>query len=148
MGHKLFIPLAYNNLSPEKEFLRLLKEDHRQRRKILESDHCLIEASRLRVLQVAENFSHCFGMDCANRIVRRICQLPVEYPENGNSIESLVAGTSDPLTAFLALARSPSHADHLFGLNDFFLPQTKVGISFLEKIESPHRFYFVILISK
>jgi len=123
--------------------------DHpEQKRKSLVWDDCLAKAAEVRAEQVSDTFSHCFKGDCANRIVRRVCRLPTEYSENGNSIESLVAGTPDTKIAFEALLRSSSHADHLLGRNSFFIQQTRIGIAYLDKLGSTYRFYFVILISK
>jgi len=131
-----------------KEFLKYIVDHPEQRRKLLVWDDCLAKAATVRVEQISTIFSHCFKDDCANRVVRRICKLPLEYAENGNSIESLVAGTPDTKIAFEALLRSSGHTDHLLGRNSFFVEQTRIGIAYLEKVDSAHRFYFVILISK
>lgn len=144
----IYLPIAFTPNNRVEKFLEYLTGHPDQKRKLMVWDDCLAKAASIRAEQVAITFSHCFQGDCANRIVRRGCTLPLQYAENGNSIESLVAGTGDPQISFNALLRSSGHTDHLLGRNSFFVEQTRVGIAYLEKIGSPYRFYFVILISK
>lgn len=144
----IYLPIAFTSNNKAEEFLEYIVNHPQQKRKLLAWDDCLAKAATVRSEQVSTIFSHCFKDDCVNRVVRRICKLPTEYPENGNSIESLVAGTPNTKIAFEALLRSSGHTDHLLGRNSFFAEQTRIGIAYLEKVDSTYRFYFVILISK
>ena len=70
------------------------------------------------------------GGEWPNATARRFgCNLPVEYGDDWNGCESLVAGSPDAAVMFNALANSPSHRVHLFGLNEFFRQQTHMGIA-------------------
>lgn len=111
-------------------------------------DSCLTAAAQLRASQVAIEFDHCFMGYCANKIVRTLCPLPQEYPDEGNSIESLVGGVENSSVALRALLRSEKHANHLLGRTPFFKEQNRVGISFLHEPQSKYQYYYVILISK
>lgn len=111
-------------------------------------DPCLELAAKIRVEQISIEWGHCFQGNCANRIVRAICPVPTDYPENGNSIESIIGGVKNPISALTALLGSNSHADHLLGRNEFFRSQNRVGIAFLDRVGSPYTFYYVFLISK
>lgn len=146
--NSIYLPLAFTPSNKAKEFLEYLASHPEQKRKSLIWDECLAKAAGIRAEQISNTFSHCFEGDCVNRIVGRVCRLPLEYAENGNSIESLVAGTPDTKIAFEALLRSSGHTDHLLGRNNFFVEQTRIGIAYLEKVGSAYRFYFAILISK
>ena len=146
--NSIYLPLVFTPNNKAREFLEFVVGHPEQKRKLLVWDDCLAKAAAVRAEQTSDTFSHCFGGDCANRIVRRVCKLPLEYAENGNSIESLVAGTPDTKIAFEALLRSSGHTDHLLGRNSFFVEQTRIGIAYLEKVGSAYRFYFAILISK
>lgn len=148
MANNVFLPLVMGSGRQEHEFFKLLKSNSQQRRSKLEWEGCLTEAARLRVLQASREFSHCFQGDCVNRIVRKMCYLPAEYSENGNSIESLVGGVEDPVKALGFLLDSPAHADHLLGRNSFFLEQSRAGVGFARVEESKYRFYYCVLISK
>jgi len=134
--------------APEKVFLWELCVAPGQQRSYMVWDECLALAAELRCEQTSVKFDHCYLGDCVNRTVGRYCRLPAEYPENGNSIESLVAGVRDPIKALEFLLSSPAHADHLLGRNDFFRSQFRCGIGFMEIPGTEYTFYYVILISK
>lgn len=119
----------------EQEFYRLLVGDGRQQRPRLQCDPRLVAAAKLRAAaQPPAGLSHCdsFGI-CANVYARAAgCRLPGTYGMNGNNIESLTGGTASPAAAFESLARSPSHATHLFGQIPFFREQDHIGIALVE----------------
>lgn len=147
----IYFPIAFNS-SKEVEFFQLLHQDSRQRRKTLIYSTILEEVARKR----AESFiqlsywGHCDPTGkCPNRCLLDVgWQLPSYYSPNGNNVESLVAGTPSVTASFDALARSPRHAVHLFGENEFFLRQSFVGIGYAENPSSPFGFYFCILITE
>lgn len=135
-------------VDPARQFFTELASHPEQRHPSLIWDSCLVIAALARAHQVAITFDHCFAGACANRTVRLYCPLPAEYPENGNSIESLVGGAKDALVALRALLSSEKHANHLLGRTPFFREQNRVGICFLHQPGSTYEFYYVILISK
>jgi hypothetical protein len=131
------------------DFYRLLMADERQQRGGLACCPALVEAARFRAagLAAGDPWGH---VDSAGRWPNEHarmagCHLPAHYAEQGNNIESLVAGSPDVTAVFDALARSDDHADHLFGRNDFFRAQTHVGIGMAAGGE--FSWYWVILIA-
>lgn len=131
-----------------REFFNELASHPNQEHPSLIWDSCLVIAAHARAQQVAITFDHCFVGSCANRIIRIYCSLPAEYPENGNSVESLVGGVEDHSVALRALLRSEKHANHLLGRTPFFKEQNRVGIAFLHEPKGKYQYYYVILISK
>lgn len=131
-------------------FYGLLIGDPRQERPALTPCPALILAAgwRARGLATGDPFAHCdAGGMCANEYARQAgCRLPPAYAAKGNNIESLVAGTDNVQVAFDALATSPAHRDHLFGRGDFFQAQRHAGIALVERLGSPFRYYWVVLI--
>jgi hypothetical protein len=114
-------------------FYSLLATDGRQQRPRMRCNAALVRAAQARAdgLVRSDLVGHCdVAGNCANRYARVAgCRLPAYYSENGNNIESLAAGSALAEAVFIALARSPSHAAHLFGQNDFFREQVDVGIA-------------------
>lgn len=114
-------------------FYSLLATDGRQQRPRMRCNAALVKAAQARAdgLVRSDLVSHCdVAGNCANRYARVAgCRLPAYYSENGNNIESLAGGSGLAEVVFIALARSPSHAAHLFGQNDFFRAQVDVGIA-------------------
>jgi len=114
-------------------FYRLLADDQRQRRPSLGTCAQLEAAAEWKAADIVANgyWAHqAHGGEWPNATARRFgCNLPVEYGDDWNGCESLVAGSPDAAVMFNALANSPSHRVHLFGLNEFFRQQTHVGIA-------------------
>jgi hypothetical protein len=132
-------------------FYRLLTTDTRQQHPSLVCDARLVQAAQRRAAsQYGAGLSHCDALGvCANDYARAAgCQLPSFYAANGNNIESLTAGTANPLAAFESLARSPSHSRHLFGQNLFFREQDKIGIALVEVPSHRYRYIWAILIAR
>lgn len=148
MDVKIWLPIVKGIDNLADRFLQALKLHQDQERKILIWDHCLAEAAMYRAYQITKYFSHCYKGNCTNRIVRSYCPLPPEYPDNGNSIESLIGGVEDPVLALGFLLNSPKHADHLLGRNPFFRQQSRIGIAYVQDVTAKYQFYYVILISK
>jgi len=151
LTHKIFLPYVGGGQAVEITFGHLLTTDPRQRRTNLLWSRCLTAAAKVRVESLAalQYWGHCDPTGkCANTVAREAgCRLPTYYGQ-GNNIESLVAGTPSPQIAFTALAESPAHAPHLFGLNPFFREQTHFGIAFLDAPGSVYHYYWSILIGK
>lgn len=140
------------NLSPAAAtFFWMLQLDPRQQRPRIECDARLVRAAENRAAaQFGDGLSHCdiLGI-CANVYVRAAgCVLPANYAINGNNVEELAGGTTSPVEIFNALARSPSHKAHLFGEDDFFRRQTRVGIALVELPNLRWRYYWAIIISE
>lgn len=141
---KVFLPIIYGGdkvepkppsnrpITPAEEFYDLLIQDTRQEHPHLIWCPSLLLAAewRARGLVGGDPFLHhdTFG-EWANSYARRArCRLPDSYPDDGNNIESLGAGTANAGVMFNALANSPSHNAHLFGRGDFFREQRHIGI--------------------
>ena len=133
-------------------FENRLRTDVLQQRRALQCNPALVRAALFRAQSMAEGgyFAHCDPRGiCANRIaIEAGCQLPGDYPPNGNNIESILAGTNDPNFAYNILIASPSHKTHLLGVADFFRKQDQVGIAFLDAPGSKYRYYWVVLIAR
>lgn len=155
----VFVPFVTTGSSPNTicfdnpaalAFYHLLITDERQQRPGLTCCPSLVLAARQRAagLAAGDPWGH---VDASGRTPNEYargasCHLPAFYPEKANNIESLVAGSPDVQTVFTALANSPSHAAHLFGLNDFFRSQPKVGIAMMAG--GFYGWYWVILIAE
>ncbi len=135
---------------PAYAFFWLLRIDARQQHGDLICDPRLVRAAANRALaQPLTGLSHCdvFGL-CANVYVRRAgFPLPTHYAPNGNNVESLMGGAQFAVDAFNALARSPAHAMHLFGENEFFRQQKYIGIAMVEVPNHRYRWVWVIIIT-
>lgn len=143
----VWLPIIKVSRPNGETFYNLLKVHPEQQRPVMNWDACLASAALLRATQASKVFNHCFEGNCANRIVKIICPLPSHYPENGNSIESLIGGVEDPDKALFHLLQGKKHADHLLGRNDGFRAQSRVGIGFVQVIDSPYQYYYSVLIS-
>lgn len=128
--------------------IALLRGDARQERPRLECDpRLMLAAQRRAAAQFGEGLSHCdrWGI-CANTYVRAAgCKLPAAYSLNGNNVESLAGGMREAVDAFASLARSPSHAEHLFG-RGWFRRQDRVGVG-LAILPLKWQFYWAIIIA-
>lgn len=129
----------------------LIRDAVEQRHPELIWDDCLASAAldRARDMATRRYFSH-INPDgkWPNDIVREHgCPIPSNYPVGGNSLESIEAGSSTAAAAFEVLGRSPAHAAHLFGLNDFYRGQRYIGIGFVEDAASVAGYYFVVIIA-
>lgn len=114
-------------------FYNLLTTDARQKRTNMQRCEQLEAAALWKARDIAlyDYWSHrASNGDLPNETARKFgCVLAPEYAGNWNGCESLVAGSPDAMVMFNALAESPSHRVHLFGLNDFFRQQTHMGIA-------------------
>lgn len=148
MAVNVWFPIIKDIDNLADRFFLALKAHPDQQHPELHWNFCLAEAAMLRAYQVSHDFAHCYKGNCTNRIVRASCPLPRGYPENGNSIESLVGGEQDPVKALGFLLNSPKHADHLLGRTPFFKRQSRVGIAYVQSVSAKYQFYYVILISE
>lgn len=114
-------------------FYDMLRNDGRQQRSQLEVCQHLEAAAEWKAADIVANgyWAHqAYSGEWPNATARRFgCNLPVEYGDNWNGCESLVAGSPDAAVMFNALAESPSHRVHLFGEVDFYRMQTHVGVA-------------------
>ena len=128
----IYLPII-SSPDPVAEFSRLLVADPRQQRPSLERCPALQQAAVWRAWGLANGqpWSHIDrdGTWPNKRARLAGCQLPSDYSDDCNYVESLVAGTADPYTAFGALALSPHHKVHLFGENGFFQQQRHFGVA-------------------
>lgn len=161
--NKVYLPLIVNQAPAAKPtachmdhraatFADMLRGSARQQRGSLTCDTALVRAAERRARSMAEGdyFGHCDPAgDCPNRYALRAgCRLPAHYPQNGNSVESITAGSLSARASFDALARSPGHASHLFGLGDFYGKQTRIGIAVAESPGSKYGAYWSIMIAE
>lgn len=134
------------------EFFDILKKDGRQQRPLMEWSENLARAAAIRTSSLARlnYWAHCEpNGPCPNEVARSVgCVFPFDYSERGNNIESLVAGTPDVKVAFDALANSPSHRDHMFGVGSFLERQNRVGIHVRYDSSSTFKWYYSILIAE
>lgn len=148
----VYLPIvATTPVNPVALFYDLLLHDSRQQRPRLEVCESLEAGAAQRAYGLAHGdpWAH---KDSAGRGANGIaraygCQLPAEYSDNANYIESLTAGMDDVQVAFDSLARSPSHKVHLFGENEFYKAQYHVGVGFAEGPDAPFRYYWCIWIA-
>jgi len=145
----IFLPIVttVEGPSPVAEFERLLITDPRQQRTLTYS-HALNVAAARRAEGLANGGDPWGHVDAAGRTPNEYarqacCRLPVYYAVQGNNVESLVAGTADAGVAFAALAASPKHAEHLFGLG-WFGHQQHFGLAMAAGGE--YGWYWVIMI--
>lgn len=147
----VYLPIVAGSPDPVAEFSRLLVADPRQQRTSLELCPALQQAAVWRAWGLASGGDPWDHVDedgtTPNEHARRAgCQLPADYALKGNSVESLVAGTADPVVAFTALANSPSHSDHIFG-RGWFQRQRHFGVA-LCKGSAEFTWYWTVYIGE
>ena len=156
VSRDVFLPIVGGpppvvTVNPVTAFYRLLTADQRQQRGRLEVCACLEQAATWRAfgLSHGDPWAHVDRHGTRpNAYARRAgCVLPKDYDTNGNQVESLVAGSTDANVMFAALVASASHADHLFGRNDFYRSQDKIGVAVCEG-PGGFRWYWAIFISR
>lgn len=146
----VYLPIINQQPDPVAAFCRLLVADPRQERPALELCPALQQAAVWRAYGLASGgdpWGH-VGEDgtTPNELARRAgCVLPEDYAPRGNNVESLVAGTDDPVVAFTALANSAKHSDHLFG-RGWFRAQRHFGIA-LCKGSAEYTWYWTVYIA-
>ena len=138
--------------SPQaREFARLLIGDSRQQRTTIRCNPALVRAAQHRAESMATlgYFGHCDPNGvCPNPVARAAgCRLPSYYSLNGNNVESILAGASDPALVWKLLSASPSHAVHLLGTSDFFREQQDIGVAFVDVPGSRYTYYWVVMIA-
>lgn len=152
----IYLPIMSTRLCPQttepQVIVNLLVNDARQERPVLRCNEALVSAARSRALSMATlgYVAHCDpdGL-CPNQVAEAAgCTLPNSYSKNGNNIESLIVGPNDAVSAYQVLALSPSHAQHLFGIGDFFKNQPDYGIAALYAPGSKFGYYYVFLIGR
>lgn len=132
-------------------FYRLLVDDPRQQRPVLDCHPALVTAAGWRAWGLAHGdpWSHCDADGvCANEYARQSgCRLPWDYASKGNNIESLTAGTGVVEIAYWSLTNdgAPDHRRHLLGEIDFFRAQRHAGIAVAEGGELG--WYWVVMIA-
>lgn len=148
----IYFPIVMNQKDAAAEFWKLLSQDSRQQRLRLEWSDKLAKAAAIRTESLARlnYWAHCEpNGPCPNPVARSVgCVFPKDYSENGNNIESLVAGTPNVEVAYMALINSPSHHDHIVGLGPFFQRQTHCGIHVRYDPNSRFKWYYSVLIAE
>lgn len=81
-----------------------------------------------------------------NEIAMRFGCSSIVTPK-ANGIESIVAGTGDPVVAFNALMNSVNHKRHLMGQDDTFVTMYGIGVSLCISEKAKYRFYWTIHIA-
>lgn len=145
----VYLPIISQQPDPVQAFCRLLVTDPRQQRPTLELCPALQQVAAWRAFGLASGGDPWDHVDengtTPNELARQAgCRLPDDYAARGNEVESLVAGTADPVVAFMALANSPKHSDHLFG-RGWFRAQRHFGMA-LCKGSAEYTWYWAIYI--
>ena len=117
-------------------FFDLLRRDPRQRRKTMVCEERLTALARVRAtdLLVRNYVSHVNPDGYGPNYLAR--QAGIKLPDNygrgdkDNQIESLAAGTLDPVYLLELFYNSSAHRTHLWGLNSFFAGQTLAGVGY------------------
>jgi uncharacterized protein YkwD len=137
----VFLPFIVNQRplpTVAEQFFTLLHNDYRQLRPRLSICPALSIAAGQRANGLANGgpWSHTDSNGITpNEYARAAgCTLPAHYAAKGNGIESLVAGSPDPVVLLDALANSPGHANHLFGRLPHYQIQDKCGIGFAKEV--------------
>ena len=130
----VYLPIiATETINQVTAFYRLLTADQRQQRPSFGTCAQLEAAAAWKAQDIVTHgyWAHqAANGEWPNATVRRFgCNLPTEYGNTWNGVESLVAGSPDAVVMFGALAESPSHRVHLFGEVDFYRMQTHVGVA-------------------
>lgn len=155
-NYKIFLPIVSGRTnfttSLARDFYNLLAYHPDQEREELTPIDNLINGANYKALDLGMNayFAHRspYGVN-ANRLARSFGNdLPDHYSEDGNSIESLLGGTANPLKVLEFLLASPSHRNHLLGIGPFFAAQRYIGIGYAEVKDSPYTFYWCIWITE
>lgn len=139
--------------SPQAQLLAdLLTHDPNQQRPTMRCNPELVLAAQYRAQSMATlgYVAHCDPQGrCPNAYAEMFgCQLPANYVSNGNNIESLIVGPNDAVVAYWLITHSFLHAQHLYGVGDFFREQTDYGIAVLHLQGSPFEYYYVFLIGR
>jgi hypothetical protein len=162
-ARSIFLPLIIVSptdiVSCTDKFIELSVYDIRQQRTRLEKCDKLCEIAQRRANGLAawragtpfgDPWSHITRAgEYPNEYVRKYgCDLPPSYGDKLNYVELLCGGVSTAGAAFVALARSPAHRILLFGENDFFLSQTRIGVAVAKDLESVYTWYWVIYLAE
>jgi len=133
-GRDIYLPITATPAANQAaDFYRLLVTDQQQQRTQLERCANLEQAAAWKAADIAQYdyWQHQASTgEWPNATARRFgCNLPPDYGADWNGVETLAAGSSDAMVMFNALAESPSHRAHLFGMNEFFRKQMHLGIA-------------------
>ena len=113
------------------ELMRLMIEDAEQMRKNPRCDNAMVAIAQNRANDMTRNryFNHVdlTGHGPNHWLAVANC-LPPNYPENGNSVESITLNYRTPLAAWEALKRSPGHRPHVLGTHEFWSAQRWIGV--------------------
>lgn len=127
------------------EMARLLASAEWQERSTLACDYRLTFAAQWRAEDMAKHdyFGHDSSTgESANTVVKRFgCNTGYG---NGNSVESIVAGSPDPKLSLAWLVQSPAHRRHIAG-EGWFERQDRYGVGYAENPQVGFAHYWVIL---
>jgi uncharacterized protein YkwD len=148
----IYLPLIFSGqlrdpctlYSPVDRFMQLMKEG-KQGRPSLTCNSALMNGAQAKAKDMAVKgyFAHIApdGLTPNKSAHDFGCGHP--YDDDGNQIESSLAGTWNADAAYEALIRSPRHRVHIEG-EDFFSDQIDFGIGYYELAGSPYTFYWVV----
>ncbi|HRV94874.1 MAG TPA: CAP domain-containing protein [Anaerolineae bacterium] len=156
LPNKVYLPIVLNppclTAAEEAQLAQLLGQDPQQQRPSLTCNYILAQVARDRAADMAERkyFSHVnpdgYG---PNYLVEQAGYvLPDYYGDDpkANYIESIAAGNSTATATWQQQwMNSPSHREHLLGLNDFYKNQIEYGIGYAYDPDSPYKYYWVVI---
>lgn len=138
----MILGLTHNANAQELEFLRAVLRGEQHREGAVFSTE-LMQGARLKAQQMAASntFAHILNGVWPNQAASAAgCHH--SYAAQGNQIESIAAGSPDPMAIYQALVESPMHRDHITG-KGFFAKQTSLGAGFAEDPHAAYRYYWV-----
>ena len=150
----LLAPTGGAQADTTKETVRLaylISQDFKQQRAYMVEDATLADVAQSRAEDMAARgyFSHTNpDGNGANTLLRSAGYvLPSNYDQSadGNNVESIAAGQTNPKAAFDALVQSPSHRPHILGEDPYFREQTCYGIGHVYSPGSVYGHYWVVL---
>lgn len=144
----IYIPYVTHNAPSrtdelETAFLALIRNGLQSRQQ-MNCTESLMRGARLKADRMAtlNLFGHVITGGLWPNEAARISGCNHPYPNGGNQIESICAGSDNPEVIYRALLNSPAHRAHIIG-EGFFARQTSVGVGFAENVNSEYQFYWV-----
>ena len=140
----IFLPIASGMGLTSKVALRIQHSPEQQRTELtLDKNLQRGAQEKAAVLSEAQLCAHEYPAgDWPNAAARRTgFRLHSSYRVDANHIESLVCGITDPELVAPLLWASEGHRQHVFGLEEFFAAQNRIGVGY-------DNGYFVIWIAR
>lgn len=138
------------NNDQAQQLARLIQDDQEQQRQALQCNQKLNEIAlkKAAILLKNEDIWHNAGHLTPNQLLRHHdFKLPRTYPVFGNQVEAIAGGDGQVEFVFEDFLNSPPHRKLLLGEGAFFAAQDQLGVAYLEKPDSEHQHYWVVIIA-